>query len=115
MQVVLAWHRLLLPKPHATHSRPSFLQDLHLRSRLFWERFDALEQLEALHTAQAEMEHVEATFGMSKPFEGMTLKQRERAFHSSHRALTLWIRGLSSRVFLSWRQHIVATKKLEGK
>lgn len=62
------------------------------------------------------MDHVEATFGMSKPFEGMTLKQRERAFLSAHRALTLWTRGLSSRAFLSWRQHTVATKKkLEGK
>ena len=75
-----------------------------------------LEQLEALRSAQAEMEHVEATFGMSKPFEGMTVKQRERAFLSSQKVLNMWFQGHLSRNFLAWRQRTLSTKKKsEGK
>jgi len=49
-------------------NRDSHRQDLHLRAHLFWGRFDALEQLEALHIAQSQMSLCAEIFGCSFVF-----------------------------------------------
>jgi len=65
-----------------------------------------MAQLTAMHKASGEMRVIEETFGMTKQFEGLTLKQREHRFLSLRKALTYDSqRGLKG-PFLAWGERV---------
>ena len=82
------------------------VQDLNVRQKIFWSRFDPCVQLGAMKTAQDEMKVLEETFGIERPLEGITMKQRERNFLYSQRALSVWCRGLITRNFGAWKERV---------